>query len=191
MFEIKVLPTQLASVNARAECHGDEKKPAFDLKLICAMPNDVLIEFHPELRQFLYKKPEDPDLAEQGQPETLSALRFPKLGKLKWDFESEGYSLRVAYGIGGPSDIKLSDCKVHKVSFEPQNGGTVSVSCTVIAHPETADVGRLCELIQQTVEMDLTPPAPATVQELFGDEPKKTVLDPAAAWPFPTEKASA
>lgn len=169
MFEINNLKTQLVSVNPRAECHGEERKPAFDLKLACAMPNDVLIEFHPELRGMLYKKPDDPDLAEQGMSEALTALRFPKLGKLKWDFESEGYSLRVAYGIGGPSDIFLTDCKVHKVTFEPQNGGTVSVTCTVIAHPEREDVGRLCDLIQQTVEMDLLPPPPATVQELFGE----------------------
>lgn len=185
MFEIANLKTQLASVNPRAECHGKEKRPACDLKLICAMPNDVLIDFHPELRGLLYKRNDDPDLVEQADLDALTALRFPKLGKLKWDFEAEGYSLRVAYGIGGPSDINLGDCKVHKVAFLPQQGGTVSVECTVIAHPETADYGRLCEMIQQTVEMELTPPAPQTVQELFGDEPKKVVLDPAAAWPFP------
>jgi hypothetical protein len=28
-------------------------------------------------------------------------------------------------------------------------------------------VGRLCEMIQQTVEMDLTPPLPATLKALF------------------------
>jgi hypothetical protein len=174
MFEIRNLPVKLASVNARAELHGEEKKPAFDLKLEANLSNDALIEFHSELRQMLYKKPDDPDLAEQGQPaEALTALRFPKLGALKWDFESEGYSVRVAYGIGGKSDINLGECKVHKFSFQPQNGGTVAVGLTVIAHPETADVGRLCEMIQQTVEMDVLPPEPKTVQELFGDKPKK------------------
>jgi hypothetical protein len=190
MFEINNLKTQLASVNPRAECHGNEKKPAFDLKLICAMPNDVLIDLHPELRGLLYKRSDSPDLVEQADLDALTALRFPKLGKLKWGLEVEGYSLRVAYGIGGPSDINLGDCKVHKVSFEPQEGGTVSVECTVIAHPERGDVGRLCELIQQTVEMTLTPPEAQTVQELFGDEPKKRVLAPEAAWPFPTNKVA-
>lgn len=173
MFEIRNLPVKLASVNARAELHGEEKKPAFDLKLEVNMSNDALIEFHSELRQMLFKKPDDPDLVEQGQGEALTALRFPRLGGLKWDFESEGYSVRVAYGIGGPSDINLGDCKVHKFRFQPQNGGTVAVGLTVIAHPLSDDVGRLCEMIQQTVEMDVLPPAPATVQELFGDAPKK------------------
>jgi hypothetical protein len=167
MLEIRNLKTQLASVNARAECHGDEKKPALDLKLVCAMPNDVLIELHPELRSLLYKRPDDPDLADQGTPDALTSLRFPKMSGFKWDFEAEGYSLRIAYGIGGPSDIILSDCKVHKVSIQPQNGGTVNVSCTVVAHPESGVVGKLCEMIQQTVEMDLIAPEPTTLGELF------------------------
>lgn len=169
MFSIFNLKTQLASVNARAEIHGKDKKPAFDLKLICNMPNDVLIDFHPLLRTMLYKPADTPDLVEQADPDALTALRLPKLGKLKWEFEQEGYSLRIPYGISGPSDIVLSDCKVHKVAFLPQEGGTVSVQCTVIAHPERNDVGRLCELIQQTVEMELTPPEPQNMRELFRD----------------------
>lgn len=169
MFSIPFLKTQLASVNARAELHGQEKKPAFDLKLICAMPNDVLIDFHPLLRTMLYKPAETPDLVEQTEPDALTSLRLPKLGKLKWEFEAEGYSLVISYGMGGKSDINLTDCKVHKVSFVCQEGGTVSVECTVIAHPETAVVGRLCEMIQQTVEMELTPPEPETLGQLFGE----------------------
>ncbi len=172
MFSIIKLKTQLAQVNARAECHGKETKPAFDLKLICNMPNDVLIDFHPELRYVLFKPNDAPDLVEQADPLALTALRFPKLGKLKWDFEQQGYSLRIPYGIGGPHDIDLADCKVHKVSFTPMQGGTVAVECTVVAHPESAVVGRLCEMIQQTVEMDLLAPAPTTVHELFGEDKK-------------------
>lgn len=36
---------------------------------------------------------------------------------------------------------------------------------------EEDQVGKLCSLIQQTVEITLTPPAPQTVGELFGDAP--------------------
>lgn len=173
MFEIKAIPVKLESVNARAELHGKESKPAFDLRLSFAAANDALIEFHPELRTMLYKKNDQPDLVDQADPEALTSLRFPKMGGLKWDFVAEGYAMRVAYGIGGPSDIALHECKVHKFSFQPQNGGTVQIGLTVIAHPETADVGRLCEMIQQTVEMDLTPPEPATLQELFKTQEKE------------------
>jgi len=172
MFELKEQQVKITSVNARAEMHGDQPKPAFDLKCEVAVGNDALIDFHPELRAMLYKKNDAPDLVDQVEPDALTALRFPKLGPIKWDFEGRGYSVRVAYGIGGPSDIRLGDVKVDGLRLTPQQGGTVLVAFRVIAHPATDDVGRLCELIQQTIEMDVTAPEPATVQELFGDEQK-------------------
>jgi hypothetical protein len=91
------------------------------------------------------------------------------LGPIKWDWEGSGYTLTVAYGLGGPSDIKLADCKVDGFKFEAQNGGTVNVMFRVIVHPEQPDVGKLCEMIQQNIDISLTPPAPETVQQLFGE----------------------
>ncbi len=45
------------------------------------------------------------------------------------------------------------------------------VSFRVIAHPEAAELGRLCEMIQQEVEMSLIEPQaePETVKQLFGE----------------------
>lgn len=169
MFELIDQTVKLASVNPRAEIHGEERKPAFDLKIEAACSSDVLIQFHSELRTTLYKKPDSPDLAEQGTDDAFTALRFPKLGALKWDWEGSGYTLIVGYGIRGKSDIKLGDCKVDGIRIEPQNGGTVNISCRVIAHPESKDVGKLCEMIQQNIEISLVPPDPETVKELFKD----------------------
>lgn len=73
------------------------------------------------------------------------------------------------YGLGGPSDIVLGEVKVDKFKFICQEGGTVAVIFRVICHPETADVGRLCEFIQREVEITVTPPEPTTVHELFGE----------------------
>lgn len=168
MFEFQGR-AKLSSLNARAEIHGESRKPAFDLKFEIACSNDMLIHFHPELRSMLYKKNDDPDLIEQADPEALTALRFPKLGALKWDWEGAGYSLAIPYGIGGPSDIKLGECQIDDFKFSPQNGGTVILQCRVICHPETADVGRLCEFIQQEIDVTITPPEAKTVQELFGN----------------------
>jgi len=169
MFELKDHTVKLASVNPRAEIHGEERKPAFDLKLEVACTSDVLIYFHPELRTTLYKKADSPDLVEQADAEALTALRYPKLGALKWDWEGLGYTLVVAYGVRGKSDISLGDCKVDNIRIEPQNGGTVNLSLRVIAHPESKDVGKLCEMIQQNIEISLTPPEATSVQELFGE----------------------
>lgn len=188
MFDLDKQQVKLASVNARAELHGDDTTPAFDLKIEATLPSEKLIHFSPELRQFFYKKDEDPDLVDQVNGETLSALRFPKMGAVKWDAEYTGYSAVVGYGIGGKSDIQLGDVKVDHFRFEPLNGGSVLITFRVIAHPETADVGKLCEFIQQNIDLTLTPPEPATVGELFKDGEQAA---PAAAKKTKAEKKEA
>lgn len=174
MFDLDQANVKLASVNARAEKHGEDTKPAFDLKIEATLPSSALIHFHPELRQHLFKKDENPDLVDQANPdaEALTVLRYPKMGALKWDWEAAGYTAVVGYGLGGDSDIKLGDVKVDHFMFEPQNGGSVAVSFRVIAHPDSDDVGKLCEFIQRDIDLTLTPPAPTTVHELFGDTKK-------------------
>lgn len=169
MFDLDTQQVKLASVNARAELHGDDPKPAFDLKIEATLSSEKLIHFHPELRQLFFKRDEDPDLVDQVSGETMTALRFPKMGSVKWDCDYTGYSAKVGYGIGGKSDIQLGDVKVDHFRFEPMNGGSVLITFRIIAHPETADVGKLCEFIQQNIDLTLTPPAPATVGELFKD----------------------
>jgi hypothetical protein len=172
MFDLDQATVKLASVNARAEKHGEDTKPAYDLKIEASLPSSALIHFHPELRQHLYKKDENPDLVDQvSDGDGLTVLRYPKLGPLKWDWEAIGYCGIVAYGIGDKSDIQLGeDLKIDHFVFDPQNGGTVGVTFRVIAHLKTDDVGKLCEFIQRDIELTLTPPEPKTVQELFGDE---------------------
>lgn len=220
MLDLTTQAVKLASVNARAELHGEDSRPAFDLKIEATLPNDALIPFDPILRSTLFKADENPDLVDQINPGQLTVLRFPKMGAIKWDWEGVGYQATVGYGIGGPSDIQLGEVKIDHFKFEPMNGGSVLITFRIIAHPETADVGKLCEFIQQSIDLTLTPPEPQSVQELFGeqkpasakkskkqqkendlaevqaaleatgDTPKKTILKPAEAWPFPTDKAA-
>lgn len=171
MFDLKQA-VKLATVNARAELHGEDPKPAFDLKIEAIVASDALIHFHPELRQMLYKKDDSPDLVDQINPDALTVLRFPKMGPMKWDWEGVGYAVTVGYGLGGVSDIKLSDCKIDHFKFEAQNGGSVLLTFRVIAHPDTADVGKLCEFIQKNIDLTVTPPDPKDVHELFGDKKK-------------------
>lgn len=170
MFELNQ-KVKLKDVNARAEMHGDERKPAFDLTFEAACSNDILIHFHPELRSMLFKKNDSPDLVGQLDPEALTELRFTKLqSTLAYEWEGIGYSIVIPYGIGGPSDIRLGEVKLGKFKITPQNGGTVIVEFKAICHPETEDVGRLCEFIQREIDITVTPPEPSTLGELFGEE---------------------
>jgi len=188
MFDLNQT-VKLANVNLRAEKHGDDTRSAVDLKIEATCPSSALINFHPELRQHLFKKDDNPDLVDQViEGDGLTLLRYPKMGALKWDWEGAGYTAVIDYGMGGESNIQLEDLKIDHFVFEPMNGGSVSITFRITAHPDPDDIGKLSEFIQREIDLTLTPPAPATVQELFGDEPKKKkVLAPDAAWPFPTE----
>jgi hypothetical protein len=169
MFELKQL-VKLANVNPRAELHGEDPKPAFDLKIEATCPSTVLVAFHPELRQHLFKKDENPDLADQATDgDGMTVLRYPKMGAIKWDWEGAGYTATVDYGLGGESNIVLRDCKVDHFKIEAQNGGSVVITFRIIAHPESEDVGKLCEFIQRDIELVLAAPEPATLGQLFGE----------------------
>lgn len=169
MFEIEQ-SVKLIHVNCRSEIHGDERTPAYDLKFQANCPSDILLEFHPRLRAALFQKPTNPDLADQGAEDALSELVFPLMEPFKYAYECESYHLTVGYGIGGKSDIKLGDVKVDKFKFTPLAGGRVQIDYRCIVHPETKNVGKLGELIQQEVEIKLIPPEPTTVHELFGEK---------------------
>lgn len=168
MFELSNQKAKLDSVNARAELHGEERKPAFDLKFTVALGNECLAFFAPELRSSLYKKSDA-----QGElidEERESALRFPKMGRFYWDWEGVGYTLTIPYGIGGISDIVVEGVNINKFRLQPQEGGTVLVSFRAIAHLDEKVVGPLCSLIQRETEISIEPPPPQNVQELFGEQ---------------------
>lgn len=169
MFELTNHKMKLSSVNPRAEMHGEERKPACDLKFDVDCASDVLIHFHSELRQMLFKKDETPDLVDQAQPDALTALRFPRLGTLKYDWEGTGYTVTIDYGLGEKSNIIIGDCTIDGLRIDPMNGGSVKIGFRVICHPESKQFGQLCELIQQDMEVTVTPPEAKTVQELFKD----------------------
>ncbi|RQO38642.1 hypothetical protein DBR37_01745 [Herminiimonas sp. KBW02] len=158
---------KLASVNPRAEIHGEERKAAYDLKFEAQCPASVLSHFDPELAALLYKKPDDPDLAEQADPDAATSPRFPKMSGFKWDYETTGNKLVIDYGLGGDSNITLSDTKLDKFSFMPQNGGTVLVMFRAIVHPETAHVGLLCDRIQQNIDLVIEPLKPQEEGDLL------------------------
>jgi hypothetical protein len=174
MFDLDNQSVKLANVNPRAEKHGEDTKTAVDIKIEASCPSSVLIHFHPELRQHLFKKDENPDLVDQvTDGEGLTALRYPKMGGIKWDWEGSSYTAIVDYGMGGDSNITLGDVKVDHFTFEPQNGGSVLVTFRIIAHPDSDDIGKLCEFIQRDIDLTLTPPEPKNVHELFGDDEKQ------------------
>lgn len=169
MFDLSQ-QVKLANVNPRAEKHGEDTKPALDLKIEATCPSTALIHFHSELRQHLFKKDENPDLVDQiVENDGLTVLRYPEMGAIKWDIEMTGYTVEVDYGMGGDSNIVLTDVKLDHFTIEAMSGGSVSITFRMIAHPEAGDVGKLCEFIQRDIDLVLTPPEPKTPADLFPD----------------------
>ncbi len=167
MFFLDEQNCKLSGFNPRAEFNGpDEKRSAGDLSIETKMSNDVLSMFDPKLKAAFYEK----DNEDQGElidaPHHLTKLRFPLLqNTMKWGEEFSEQTIIVNYGIGGPSDIKLIECKVKKFVFEFQEGGTVHMSFSVQAHPDQESAGKLCSLIQQEVKISIRPPNDAEKSE--------------------------
>lgn len=169
MFSLKNQAAKLTSVNPRAEIHGQDKKLAVDLKFEIKVSNDVLSEFDPSLKSAIYRAadPGEGDLLAD-QPGVLPKLKFPLMGAIKWDKSFAGYETIIHYGVSGNMDISLIETDVDNFNFDCQDGGTVVVSFRVIAHPEAEQLGRLCEMIQQEVEMSLIEPEPESLEDAFG-----------------------
>ena len=161
MFALKQM-VKVRNLNPRSELHGDEYKLAVDISVEAKVSNDVLSEFHPTLKSFLFEKDENPEQNELalGDDNRLTKRRFPLVPVIKYGWEGEGYELFVEHGVSRNSGVLMIDCKVDHFVFEPQEGGTVVIRFRVIAHPREDDIGKLASLIQQEVGIELDPPSP-------------------------------
>lgn len=161
MFSLSEQKAKLANLNIRAEIHGEDFHTAVDLKFEMKVSNDVLSEFHPDLKSSLYKKADEnsgqPELIED--PGHLPSLKFPLLAPIKWNYEGAGYAAVLHYGVSGKDNIVMIDTEIDSFKFDCQDGGTVAVSFRVIAHPDAVSVGRLSEMIQTEVSLSLEPPS--------------------------------
>jgi hypothetical protein len=149
----------ISSVNPRAEKHGDDNKLAADIKFEAQVPNAMLDEFDKDLRKALYRKAgkgEQPDLI--AGVDGLVAVKFPRIGALSWEEEFPGYEIELNGGLGLDEPLILVDVTLRKFKFAALEGGSVSVSFSAVCHPEPAEAGQLCALIQEDVELTLTPP---------------------------------
>jgi hypothetical protein len=159
MFSLNEAKAKLSSLNLRAELHGEDKHPAADLGIEASVSNDILSELHPSLKSAFFKKADEAQGELIEDPSHLTALKFPNIGQpLKWDQEFQGYETIVHFGIGGPSDVVLRDCKVDSFKIECKEGGTVGIKFRIQAHPSQEQVGKLYELIQSEIDLTLLPP---------------------------------
>jgi hypothetical protein len=174
MFEIAKQQVKLIKVSVPMENHGKEKKAAVVLTVEAALSNKSLNQLSPGLCEALYRKATKEDGADlASDPDGLTVRRHPKIQPFDLDHAGTGYKAVVDYGLGGDSNIELSDAKVDAFQVSPLEGGTYVCRFNIHGHTDELTTGRLCFRQKQDIDLILTPPAATTVQELFGDDKKK------------------
>jgi hypothetical protein len=164
-FALAAVSAYLINVNPRAEIHGEDKKPAGDLKIKVDLGNECLAMFAPTLKHALYHfdKSVEADLVDKAQEHEKGYaphIRFPFLPAIKWEDKTIGAQVTIHQGIPGTAahDISLDLCNVDNFQIEPKQGGTCSITFRVQAHPSETDFGKLCAIIGCPISLSIAPP---------------------------------
>lgn len=175
-FTLKEVACRLINVNPRPELHGEDTKPAADLKLSALLHNKELDQLHPKLRSAIYEKDNaQPDLVSQDDPEFLTALRFASLAMpLKWAGEQVGGKVIVHRGLGGKSDLVIDAPVVNEFRIEALEGGSVIIVFRVQFKPDEKAIGKLCMLTGQDIIVSVEPPAEGDLAAAEEEEEKVT-----------------
>lgn len=165
-FELETM-TKVKCLDVRTLAKKDRKpdeSPGSQLLLQAVLPLDVLAMFDGFLSGMLFRKPKAPP---QGKLEGMEGAELTGIGehvkRLPWTYEQTGCEIEIDRGLGGRrSNITLSDCKVHRVSLMPQQGGGVKTQWTIDA-PALSDEtrGKLTGLKATEIEMTIAAPEPA------------------------------
>ena len=160
MFSLTDQQTKITSFTPRMEKHGDENVLAGTLKCETTCHSSVLDNFDKSLRKLLYRKPAPGEQADLplGDSDGLTARKLPQLLPLKWDEDFPGYKIAIQSGLALDEIIKLDDVEIHGFAFEALDGGSVTVRWSANFNQDGRTSGKLCQLIQETVELSLMPP---------------------------------
>jgi len=161
MFALTSQQTSINSFTPRMEKHGQENVLAGTLKCETTMHSSVLDLFDNGFKKLLYRKPapgEQPELPLETS-DGLTARKLPQLKPLSWDEDFPGYKLSIVSGLALDEVIKLDDVEVSGFVFEALDGGSCKVKFTANFHQDGRTSGKLCQLIQETVELSLVPPS--------------------------------
>lgn len=162
MFSLEAQKATLAHLNVRPENHGDEKVGGADIKIAFTESNGHLALFHPTLRSAFYRAEETPPDQEEifhGSPaDQLTVRKFGDLiGSIRLKHELKGATVRIGFGIGGPSDIDFDTADVDNFAVELMEGGSALYRFRVKCNPTGEQIKRLYELLGGEVDITVTP----------------------------------
>lgn len=160
MFSLSQQQTSINSFTPRMEKHGNENVLAGTLKCETTMHNSVLDLFDKGFKKLLYRKPAPGEQTELplGDSDGLTARKLPQLKPLSWDEDFPGYKIEIVSGLALDEVLYLDDVEVSGFVFEALDGGSCKVKFTANFNQDGRTSGKLCQLIQETVELTLIPP---------------------------------
>lgn len=196
-FELESL-TKVRVLDVRTLSSKDRKPGdpvGSQLLLRATMASSALAMFDGLLPSMLYGTPKK---KAQGDLEGIESAELTGIGdhvkRMPWEYEQTGCEVLIDFGMGGPSNITLGDCKAHRVSIAPRQGGSVDVQWTIDAPALTTDTrGKLTELKSTDVQMAMTAPSVQddAQQAIPGAAPpKKPGKDKPADPPAPAQSAT-
>lgn len=175
MFELESL-TKVRVLDVRVLSQKDRKpdeQPGAQLLLQATLSAGVLAMFDGFLPGMLYRKSSG---KAQGELDGIDTAELSSVGehvkRLPWVYEQTGCEITIDLGMGGKSNIVLSDVKVHRVSLRPEQKGVV-IQWTADA-PGLNDTtrGKLTGLKSTDVQMLLAGPEVDGAQTDIEDEDK-------------------
>lgn len=206
--KVKVLDITVLSQKDRAA----DANPGVRLNVQADLPNYVLAAFDPALRHALFTKSEAAGGSAKDKRQTLPGVDeisdLPHLTsiarhvkKVSWVEKLTGYSGEIDYGMGGKSNLQLSDASLDNWRFQAKQGGTVATwwSIEMVDVPKLV-LAELAMLKSREVPLKLLEPEVRQQQLDDGADQRQGAAEPPAtapaaqpqgdgegAWPFPND----
>lgn len=163
-------------MNATTEKHGDEDVPALDIALdgmmLSANELNALLS-DPHASAALFNR-------EGGQ---LAEPMFPHFKPFVLKQRYEGATVRLVVGGLTQTEVALHECKLRRITLEPQTGGMTQLSLAVRARPDADLMAVLLESMNTDADVEI---ADAQVAEK-GDKQRDLPLSTAGEGEEPEE----
>ncbi len=138
-------------LNVRKEGPEDDKIIAVDIKMeIRKVDRRLCAYFDDALEAFLWR----------GETDALIARNI-FLNPVSYGNTIKGGTLQIG-------DQTFGGCEVKKFAMEPQDGGVMTLTCSVSAYPMASEVSGLAELVQDDARVSIE-----GLPDLFADQDSK------------------
>lgn len=166
MFSLEEKQALITHYEADKRASDDPEKDAPAIAVvsfILTLPSELLAGFAPTLRNSLFHMNGaiDHDLANQTHP--APDVRFPDwIYPIRIKKSWEGAEVTIHKGLGGKSDLVLSDAAISTFHVTPKSGGVFILEFTARSKPDSSNVfGKLADMLKTNVTISLEPPEPA------------------------------